>query len=512
MLRIRLAFLGLMAGLGCAQSLSAQTVTVDWSTTYQRIDGFGASSAWHTSWTSAQADMFFSTNSGTGTSINGATHFAFNGIGLSLLRNHIAYANSTAATDIPTTGEISIMQLAQVRGARLWSAPWTPASGFKSNKGPNGGNYLGSGNNATNLAYASQLANYVARLKSVYGLNLYGLSIQNEPDANVTTYEACMWDGIQIHDFATNLFAALLSRGLGSTKLILPESESWGVNSGLYTPTLNDPIGAASAAIVANHNYVANNLVGDTTTPAPLGVSGKASWETEVSQIGGAFDGGIANALYWAGRIHLFLTSAQVNAWHYWWLIPLGSDNEGLTDTNGIPAKRMYALGQFSRFVRPDFYRIAVTGNSGTAAISAYKDSASSRFAIVAINANSTDIQQRFNLTNVSGVSAVVPWVTSSNLSLVAQPSVGVTNNAFTYTLPALSIVTFAGQATPPTVAVTRSSGGVTLSWPQSAGPATLLESAALFPASWTTNSTGINSNSITLPATGTMFFRFRSP
>ena len=65
----------------------AQTCTVDWTNVHQRIDGFGASSAWRSTWTTAQADMFFSTN---------------NGIGLSLLRNHIAYAGSASASATPT--------------------------------------------------------------------------------------------------------------------------------------------------------------------------------------------------------------------------------------------------------------------------------------------------------------------------------------------------------------------------------------------------------------------------
>ena len=48
---------------------------VNWNSVYQRIDGFGASSAWRTSLTTAQADQLFSTT---------------NGIGLSLCRSRIA--------------------------------------------------------------------------------------------------------------------------------------------------------------------------------------------------------------------------------------------------------------------------------------------------------------------------------------------------------------------------------------------------------------------------------------
>ena len=421
----------------------AQVCTVNWTNVYQRIDGFGASSAWRGTWSDAQADMFFSTNTG---------------IGLSLLRNHISYARNTLATTTPSTSETTIMQKAQQRGALVWSAPWTPASGFKSNNGPNGGNYLGSGANVTNLNYASQLANYVLSMKTSYNVNLYAISVQNEPDANVTTYEACVWTGTQIHDFVTNLSNALVAKGVGSTKIIIPESQNWSSNPGLYTPTLNDPTAAADVSIIANHNYVANNQVGDTTTPAALSTSGKASWETEVSQIGGSYDGSINNAIYWAGRIHLFMTAAQANAWHYWWLISQNSDNEGLTDTSGNPAKRMYVLGQWSRFVRPGYYRIGAT-TTGTALISAYNNtsSSSSNFAIVAVNTNtSTAISQTFNLTNFPTVSSVTPWITSATLSLANQTPVTVSGSSFTYTLPALSVVTFVGQQqtnTAPTLA-----------------------------------------------------------
>ena len=420
----------------------AQVCTVNWTNVHQRIDGFGASSAWRSTWSDAQADMFFSTNTG---------------IGLSLLRNRIAATNSTSASATPTTSEWSIMQKAQARGAKVWSAPWTPASGFKSNNGPNGGNYLGSGANVTNLNYASQLANYVYSMKITYGVNLYAISVQNEPDANVTTYEACKWTGQQIHDFTTNLYNALVAKGMGSTKIIIPESQNWSSNPTLYTTTMNDANVAPMVGIIANHNYVANNLVGDLNPPAAVNSYGKALWETEVATLGGTFDPSITNAMYWARRLHLFLTGPEVNAWHYWWLISGNADNEGLTDTSGNPAKRMYVLGQWSRFVRPGYYRIGAS-NTGNALISAYNDTNSGNFAIVAVNTNvSTAISQTFNLTNFTVTGSVTPWITSSNLSLASQSPVVVGGSSFAYTLPALSVVTFVGQGStnPPNTAPT---------------------------------------------------------
>lgn len=432
--------------------------TVDWNNVHQRIDGFGASSAWNGSWTTAEADVLFSTNNNI--SYLGST---YNGAGLSLLRNHITFANTTSASDTPTTVETSIMQLAQARGARVWSTPWTPAAGFKStndlyDSSPvtnaiNGGSYLGSGNNITNVNYANQLANYVTSMKN-QGINLYALSIQNEPDANVTNYEACQWSGAQFHDFVTNLYSALAAQGLGSTKIILPESENWTDPHGLASPTLSDPAVAADVSIIADHDYVADNGAGDQTVPAAIPTSGKALWETEVALLSGS-DPSINNGVYFAQRVHLFMTQAQANAYHYWWLEAAG--NEGLLDSSAGPAKRLFTIGQFSRFVRPNFNRIDASSSQPSALISAYKDSVSPTFAIVCVNTiAATNIIETFTLTNFTAAT-VTPWITSATLSLAPQTPVNVTNGTFTYTLPEMSVVTFVGQQsqanTPPTIA-----------------------------------------------------------
>jgi hypothetical protein len=97
--------------------------------------------------------------------------------------------------------------------------------------------------------------------------------------------------------------------------------------------------------------------------------------------------------------------------------------------------------------VRPDYYRIGVVTNQGPALVSAFKDPISSKFAIVAINSTSLIVTQVFNLTSFNGVGSVTPWLTSSSLSLASQSSVTVSNSSFLYQLPAMSVVTFVGQA-----------------------------------------------------------------
>ncbi|MGO9587137.1 MAG: hypothetical protein ACLP2Y_13155 [Limisphaerales bacterium] len=481
--------------------------TVDWNNVHQRIDGFGASSAWNGGpWSTAEADLLFSTNNNI--SYNSST---YNGAGLSLLRNHIIYGNTTSASETLTTAETSIMQLAQARGARVWSTPWTPAAGFKSTNdiydslpitnATDGGTFLGGGNNITNLNYASQLANYVASMKTNYSVNLYAISVQNEPDANVNTYEACQWTGPQIHDFVTNLYSALAAKGVSSTKIIIPESESWSGDTALYTPTLADPNAAADVGIIANHDYVADNSVGDQTTPAALSTSGKALWETEVALLSGS-DSSIANGVYYAQRIYLYMTQAQANTYHYWWLVASGQGNEGLLDTSAAPTKRLFTFGQYSRFVRPNFYRIDATSSQSSALISAYKDSASTAFAIVVVNTNAaTDVIQTFNLSNFTAAS-VTPWITSASLSLAPQTPVNVTNSSFTCDVPAMSVVTFVGQGnTPPIIGAVPTQTvnvGVTLLVTNTASDSDLpaqtltFSPANTFPANATVNSSGL--------------------
>lgn len=432
---------------------------VDWNNVHQRIDGFGASSAWNGTWTTAEEQLLFSTN--IGIAYQGAT---FNGVGLSLLRNHIAFANTTSASDLPTTIETGVMQAAQSFGAKVWSTPWTPPTGFKNTNdiydssaitNPiDGGSYLGSGNNITNINYASQLANYVASMKNSFGINVYAISVQNEPDADVTTYEACQWTGAQIHDFTTNLFSALAAKGFGSTKIIVPESENWSAHSFLYTPTLSDPNAAADVSIIADHDYVTDNDNGDQTTPPALSVSGKTTWETEVALLSGS-DSSINNGVYYAQRIYLYMTQAQANAYHYWWLKSGASGNEGLLDNNAAVTKRLFTFGQYSRFVRPNFFRINATSSQVSLLVSAYKDSASPAFAIVVVNTNAaTDVIQTFNLTNFT-TTTVTPWITSLALSLAPQTPLTVTNSSFTCDIPAMSVVTFVGVGitnTPPVI------------------------------------------------------------
>ncbi len=132
---------------------------------------------------------------------------------------------------------------------------------------------------------------------------------------------------------------------------------------------------------------------------------------------------------------------------YIWWKC-LGDAN-GLVNASGVPQKRGFVMAQWSWFVRPGYYRIDASTTAGSAFITAFDDTNSGNFAIVAVNTNaSSAISQTFNLNNFPGtVSSVAPWITSAAMSLSNQPPVTVSGSSFSYTLPALSVVTLVGQA-----------------------------------------------------------------
>ena len=393
-------------------SASSGTAVINYTNTQQRIDGFGASSAWFfSSFTTPDADLLFSTNTG---------------VGLSLLRTRIAPGG------VIDDAEGTIAQQASSRGARVWSTPWSPPAIYKNTNTVNGGSFVSSTGNFQ--GYASQLANYVATMKNSYGVNLYGVSVQNEPNYS-TSYESCLWTGQQIHDFVPYLSASLTASNVAATQIVLPEDANWKWN--LATNTMADATTSNLVGVLAAHNYGSSAApVTSFGTPCP-----KTLWETEHYI---DTDDSITNALLVAQEIHSFLTVAQVNAYHYWWLT--GSGTGSIANNTANPAKRLFAMGNYSKFVRPNFYRVGVT-NSATTLVSAFKDPASSNYVIVAANASAFPVNQTFTLTNFPVTGPLRQWVTSGTESLANHGgAVSVVNNSFAMTLAPWTVTTFVYQ------------------------------------------------------------------
>jgi O-glycosyl hydrolase len=399
---------------------SGTDITVNFGDVQQSIDGFGAADIWLGAMTSAQLDQFFCINPG------GAC--ASGGIGLSLLRVGIDGSGSYLGT-------ASNAKNAAARGAKVWAAPWSPPASMKTTGNIN----TGSLNTSSYDAWASVLAGFAATLKSQTGVDLYALSVQNEPDYNTNgAYAMCLYSGAQMDAFIKVLgpkLAALNPRPL----LLAAETSTWGN----FWPSFGDVFNNDSAAlgyidIMASHQY-------DYQAVAHAIPAGKRFWETEVS----TFDGpstDIGNGITVALWVHNSMTIANASAWHYWWLISKNNDNEGLLTLSGGVTKRLYTVGNFSKFVRPGYVRIGTTGGPTGLYASAYKDPVSGNFAVVVINNSGADVTQRIAL-NGAAAALVTPQLTSATANLASQASLDSSSGAFSMTLPASSVTTFTGTA-----------------------------------------------------------------
>jgi glucuronoarabinoxylan endo-1,4-beta-xylanase len=386
-------------------------VTVDLSSLQQKISGFGASTAWGSTMSAADAATLWSTSTGAG---------------LSLHRIRIDYTNGQ-------TSETNIAKLAVGYGVTVWATPWTPPAADKT--GNTGANGEVEGTLSNGSAYATFLTGFVGYMKG-QGVNIFAVSAGNEPDANVT-YESCVYTGATMDSFITSYMGPAFA-GSG-VKVMAPETQNW-CGFPNFEPTL---VKNSYVSIIATHEY------GCSPTAYPdIAKAGKEFWETEIyDTASGPADPGMGSALRVAKLINDALTIANMNAWHYWWVYSSSAGNGALWDmSSGQPSKRLWVEGNYARFVRPGFQRVGTTGTAPSGVLlSAYKNPADGTVAIVAINNNTTSTPISFFVSGAAPCS-LTPWVTSSTDSLASKTAVSVSGSRVSFTLGAQSVTTLVGK------------------------------------------------------------------
>ncbi|MES1208462.1 MAG: glycoside hydrolase family 30 beta sandwich domain-containing protein [Pseudomonadota bacterium] len=402
---------------GTAQSAD---VTVSLSSLQQKITGFGVSSAWAGNYNNASdADYLWSTTKGAG---------------LTLLR--VRYGDGLA-----------IAQSAAKNGATVWMTPWgTGANG--STGGPdtttqNNPNGCKTGNmpvltNPTD--FASKLVAWVQNAKT-QGIPIYAVSAGNEPDScginQTTSYSAA-----QMAAWLDVLGPAMAGIGV---KVMAPETQNACGFTSYYTAIKNDSAAWNAVDIFASHEYGCGTLPSE---PA-IAAAGKEYWETEVDTGTAKSDpsgDGIASALLMAQTMHNDLTKANLNAWLLWWLYESGNSGGCLYDTGSkVWTKRLWVMGNFSRFVRPGYMRVSTSGTAPSGVlVTAYKNPTDGTVVVVAINNNTAATPLSLYVSGAVPCS-ITPWVTSATDNLASQTPITVTNARFSATLAAQSVTTFVG-------------------------------------------------------------------
>jgi hypothetical protein len=189
-------------------------------------------------------------------------------------------------------------------------------------------------------------------------------------------------------------------------------------------------------------------------------------WVTEYCILDGPEgDGGhgmdltIKTALDVVRVIHYDLTILNASAWQWWTAVSPEDYKDGLiyTDYKDIPAsqniiesKTLWALGNYSRFIRPGSVRIELTNANDKYGLlgSAYLNADRNKLIIVFLNMSESE---KYIVINKSGLNAdkkimyYTPYVTSDKTddNLKEYPSFSADSS---YTVPARSVVTLIGE------------------------------------------------------------------
>jgi len=302
------------------------------------------------------------------------------------------------------------------------------------------------------------------------------MAIANEPDfASCGTTEPC--DG----NYASTLYTAdelvafvkVAGQKLQAVgvRLIAPEPRQWlrlwTNSSACCSVPSNKP--SPDPLLGQGYNY-GHALYGDTTAWGLLNIIGthqyesqvaepwpndvpdrKPVWMTEMSGIKWWPEAGLSstvdNGVAVAGWIHNALVTGEASAWLWWWYKgPNTADNQSLLLANGTDTKRHYTLGNFSKFIRPGYTRVDVTGSiPADVLLSAYLGG-DGTVVVVAINKGSASVDVPIVIAGGTAPPSLTPNVTSSSDNLAAQSPVTLTGGSFTATLAGKTVTTFVGK------------------------------------------------------------------
>jgi glucuronoarabinoxylan endo-1,4-beta-xylanase len=411
------------------------------------------------------------------------------GIGLTIIR-----------IGMDSTGALTGKYAEDVKklGGKVIGSTWSPPAKCKDNNNTQKGGHI--------LASCyEEWAATIAKFAKAQGL--YAMSIANESDfasckgVAVCTddYDTTVFTGKEMAAWVKVAGKALKEAGI---KVIAPEASEWihtwsnlsGTGStvashpdssdplkcGCFSNTITKEAEAKCAATCQDGNgydyghalwkdqeaWKAFDILGvheydsQVAFPWPADVNGgvrdKEVWQTEMSGVmhwpeeGPSTD--IKNGVAVAGWIHSALTVGEASAWLYWWYgapYYTSDDNEGLALIKGSStiAKRYYALGNYSKFVRPGFTAVSVVGNTNKdVLLSAYKGTAG-EVVVVAVNKSAAEVTLPIAIAGGTAPAMLTPTVTSATDSLKdGTAPVPVTGGSFMAKLPSMSITTFSGK------------------------------------------------------------------
>ncbi|KAK3367570.1 glycoside hydrolase superfamily [Podospora didyma] len=464
------SILGLMPGIAAASILEprqATGITVDLGKTYQTMDGFGTSEAFQRavgmqklSETEQRKflDLMFSMEKGAGLSI------LRNGVGSSpdMRDDHMVSiqpkspggpkATPQYTWDKSDNGQLWVSTEAVHRYglktiyANAWSAPGYMKT---NNNDANGGSLCGvSGASCSSgdwkQAYADYLVQYI-QFYAAENITVTHLGFLNEPDLT-TSYASMRSSGTQAADFIKVLRPTLDKANL--TNVLINCCDTMGYN------VMNTMLGQMRS--VESQMGVATGHAYTSGPSSPLNTKLK-SWMTEAGDNEGAWtstwysSGGAGEGFTWANNIYSAITSGNVSAYLYW----IGAqDRASNTNSKMIrvvnkavePSKRLWAFGNWSRFVRPGAVRVGASASGVRTTAFRNVDGT------VSVQVINSGAARAVTITLSGGgefaVGSAAAWVTDNTRDIV-QIEATIEGGKVSGNVPQRSMVTFVLKAAP---------------------------------------------------------------
>jgi O-glycosyl hydrolase len=444
-------------------ALAADTASINGSTTFQAMAGFGFAEAF------GEAASVMNAPAAEQQQALSLLLSPSSGAGLDIVRNEIsADAGTTIEPNSPGSpgaapAYVSLASINQDQG-QLWfdqqakanfgvntffADAWSAPAFMKTNGSQdNGGQVCGvTGASCSSGDWRQAFANYLiqyARDYAAAGVPLTYIGPANEPDFSAS-YDSMTMSAAQMANLLDVVGPAVQGSGL-STQVECCEATGWPNTRSYASAVEANSTALADTALFTGHGYS-----GGPTTP--LAGWTKPAWETEWfgndgSSWDAAWDDGTADSgLTWAQRIYQGLTGANLSAFLFWQGADPNNGNGGLVflQSNGTAAAsgRLWAFANYSRYIHPGAVRIAATSSNSGVDISAYKN-ADGTVAVVALNTNASSDSINYSTSGIGGTSGTVtPWLTNGSNNVVAQSAVSLSGGAFSATIPARSLVTY---------------------------------------------------------------------
>ncbi len=272
--------------------------------------------------------------------------------------------------------------------------------------------------------FVRYLVDVVGHLRSE-GVPIRWLSPVNEPQWEWQAkngQEGAHYTPQEVADVVRAVVRALQEAELPEVTLSAPESGQWKGSEEWVAPLLDDPEIGPALSHISLHSYWSTPA--DKVRFAAYMASrwpGQKLWMSEWTEMRGGRDLGMDSALVLAQTVLEDLTLGCVTSWQYWIAVSQYAYRDGLVYVDAgqpgvIPTKRLWSLGQFSRFVRPGSVRVAAESDDPDVSVIAFTTDQG----VVAVVINRSPVTKPYDLHAVGHgpVQTVRQFVTNAEMDL----------------------------------------------------------------------------------------------